>query len=189
MAISKRLRFEVLRRDDFRCRYCGLTASDAELHLDHVIPSSLGGEDKPENLVACCKDCNAGKAASGPDEGTVADVAEDAARWAAAMRLVAEEEYDEQCAIANACSAWTESWDAWTFGGEPAWAPADWRESIGQFVRAGLSATEIEERVDYTMSRHDVAARGKWKYFCGSCWGVLRARQERARELLAEGRA
>jgi 5-methylcytosine-specific restriction endonuclease McrA len=61
VSVSKRLRYEVLRRDDHACRYCGHTAPDVPLTVDHVIPVALGGTDEPENLVTACKDCNAGK--------------------------------------------------------------------------------------------------------------------------------
>lgn len=43
MPISKRTRFEVLRRDDFSCVYCGVRPSRADLHVDHIMPISLGG--------------------------------------------------------------------------------------------------------------------------------------------------
>ncbi len=59
MAVSKRTRFEVLRRDNFTCRYCRST--EGALTIDHVIPVALGGTDDPDNLVAACHDCNAGK--------------------------------------------------------------------------------------------------------------------------------
>ena len=59
--LSKSLRFEVLTRDGFRCRYCGATAQDARLHIDHVEPRAKGGSDDLENLVAACADCNHGK--------------------------------------------------------------------------------------------------------------------------------
>ena len=62
MSVSKALRFEVLRRDKLTCRYCGLTASEAELHVDHIHPKTLGGTDTLDNLVTACKDCNIGKA-------------------------------------------------------------------------------------------------------------------------------
>ncbi len=62
MAIkSKRLRFEILKRDNFTCRYCGATPLDRPLHVDHVVPESKGGTDDPANLIAACKDCNGGK--------------------------------------------------------------------------------------------------------------------------------
>lgn len=44
MAVSKRLRFEVLKRDNYTCRYC--RASDGELTIDHVTPVALGGTDE-----------------------------------------------------------------------------------------------------------------------------------------------
>jgi hypothetical protein len=61
MAISKRLRFEVFKRDGFRCRYCGATVLAAVLHCDHVIPESKGGPTEAANLVTACVDCNLGK--------------------------------------------------------------------------------------------------------------------------------
>ncbi len=61
MAVSQRVRFEVLKRDGFRCVYCGATANDAQLHVDHIIPSSRGGSDDPANLVTSCDRCNLGK--------------------------------------------------------------------------------------------------------------------------------
>ena len=67
MAISKRLRFEILRRDGFKCVYCGAAPSENELHVDHVVPVALGGDDAPGNLVACCVDCNIGKASTSAD--------------------------------------------------------------------------------------------------------------------------
>jgi hypothetical protein len=62
MAITKRMRFVVLERDGFTCRYC--KASNVALEVDHVIPRSLGGQDIIANLVAACVDCNRGKAAN-----------------------------------------------------------------------------------------------------------------------------
>ena len=65
--MNLRLRFHVLQRDGFTCRYCGRHAPDVQLHVDHVVPRSQGGRDDPTNLVAACKDCNLGKAACPSD--------------------------------------------------------------------------------------------------------------------------
>ncbi|MGY5033270.1 HNH endonuclease [Streptomyces sp. 900116325] len=67
MSVPKRVRFEVLRRDSFRCRYCGASAASAPLTVDHVKPTVLGGTDAPENLVTCCEPCNSGKTSTLPD--------------------------------------------------------------------------------------------------------------------------
>lgn len=56
-------RFKILDRDGFRCRYCGASGEDTQLHVDHVIPVSKGGTNDPDNLVASCEECNLGKAA------------------------------------------------------------------------------------------------------------------------------
>ncbi len=55
------LRFRVLKRDRFTCRYCGRRAPEVTLHVDHVIPLVQGGRDHEDNLVAACADCNIGK--------------------------------------------------------------------------------------------------------------------------------
>ena len=58
MPLTKRIRFEILKRDNHTCRYCGASAPEATLTVDHVLPLALGGTDQPNNLVAACKDCN-----------------------------------------------------------------------------------------------------------------------------------
>ena len=69
---SKRLRFEILKRDGFACRYCGVTAVAAPLHVDHVVPEAKGGTDDPANLVTACRDCNLGKSDRSLDESRLA---------------------------------------------------------------------------------------------------------------------
>lgn len=60
--VSARLRFTVLERDQFRCRYCGVAAPDVPLHVDHIVPLAAGGRTVLDNLVTACRDCNLGKA-------------------------------------------------------------------------------------------------------------------------------
>lgn len=55
------VRFAVLQRCNFRCSYCGRSAKDVTLHIDHIFPRSKGGTDEPSNLTAACRDCNLGK--------------------------------------------------------------------------------------------------------------------------------
>jgi 5-methylcytosine-specific restriction endonuclease McrA len=55
------LRFRILERDGFRCRYCGRGTPEVTLHVDHVQSVADGGTDDESNLVASCRDCNLGK--------------------------------------------------------------------------------------------------------------------------------
>lgn len=61
MAITKKIRFEVFKRDGFRCAYCGKTPPQTTLEVDHIDPKSKGGKDDINNLLTSCFDCNRGK--------------------------------------------------------------------------------------------------------------------------------
>ena len=62
--INLRMRFLVMKRDNFKCCMCGrspATTPGLELHIDHIIPWSKGGETTIDNLQTLCSDCNLGK--------------------------------------------------------------------------------------------------------------------------------
>jgi len=61
MALTKKIRFEVFKRDGFRCQYCGKTPPDVTLEVDHIKPKSRKGSDDINNLTTACFDCNRGK--------------------------------------------------------------------------------------------------------------------------------
>lgn len=68
-SLSKRLgkiARQIKARDGHACVYCGATAqsSGMHLHLDHLLPRALGGEDVPENLVLACASCNGARQAT-----------------------------------------------------------------------------------------------------------------------------
>jgi 5-methylcytosine-specific restriction endonuclease McrA len=62
--IPDTVRFDVLRRDEFACRYCGFMPDEgAELTVDHVVAVSKGGAlTSMDNLITACQRCNNGKA-------------------------------------------------------------------------------------------------------------------------------
>ena len=64
-SIKPSLRFEILKRDDYRCQMCGVTAKDgAALEIDHITPVAKGGTNDADNLQVLCRECNAGKSDS-----------------------------------------------------------------------------------------------------------------------------
>lgn len=62
--MTNSLRYDVLKRDKFRCVICGATAQDGvKLHVDHIFPVSKGGKTELDNLRTLCERCNRGKGA------------------------------------------------------------------------------------------------------------------------------
>lgn len=62
-SLSLKTRFDIFKRDDFTCRYCGRKTPEVVLQVDHVIPVAEGGDNDVENLVTSCFECNSGKGA------------------------------------------------------------------------------------------------------------------------------
>lgn len=87
------VRFCILRRDGFTCRYCGRRPPDVVLHVDHMVPVARGGTSDEDNLITACRRCNLGK--------SIADAFDDRAfeRGLARLRrfeaLLAEHGLDE----------------------------------------------------------------------------------------------
>lgn len=55
LAVHKRLRARVFRRDNHSCVYCGATT---DLTLDYLLPLQDGGEQTEDNAVTACRSCN-----------------------------------------------------------------------------------------------------------------------------------
>lgn len=60
-SISKKTRFEVFKRDGFKCQYCGSMAPEAVLVVDHIDPVSKDGAHDMMNFITACQPCNSGK--------------------------------------------------------------------------------------------------------------------------------
>lgn len=59
-AICSKLRWQVFKRDKYRCKHC---FTDEDLTVDHIIAESLGGPTIIENLQTLCRPCNSRKGA------------------------------------------------------------------------------------------------------------------------------
>jgi len=61
-----KLRLKVLNRDGWVCGYCGrdLTKTPGQKNsatAEHILAKANGGEDRLDNLMACCLECNGRK--------------------------------------------------------------------------------------------------------------------------------
>lgn len=187
MSVSRRLRFEILRRDGSTCRYCGAQAPDATLTVDHVIPVALGGGDEPNNLVTACVDCNGGKSSINPDSALVEDVDAAALLFAKAIEEAAKMRRAKRVIVDEQIAAFEEMWSAWTYGAQDLPIPRDdnWVTSIERFYELGLDRFDWEPLVRQAMN--NVAVAHSWRSFCRRCWDEISARQELARQLIEDG--
>src|SRR3989344_3930056 len=63
-SIPLRIRWEVLKRDNYTCKKCGRSPSsdhNVRLEVDHKHPVAKNGQNDIENLQTLCWDCNQGK--------------------------------------------------------------------------------------------------------------------------------
>ena len=93
-AISAKLRFEVFKRDSFKCKYCGANGESVVLHVDHLTPVAEGGKNDIMNLVTSCSPCNLGKGARELNDQSVAaksrKQAEELQEMAAQLEMMAK---------------------------------------------------------------------------------------------------
>lgn len=186
--VAKRLRFEVLRRDNHTCRYCGASAPDVRLAVDHVIPVVLGGTDDPSNLVTACVECNGGKTSVAPDQATIDDVSNAQLRWARALEAAAEQRRSELRPDQHPATvaAFEEMWDQWTVGGRMVPRDDRWADSVRVWVSNGLNLDDLTYYTDVAMRNATVRREDKWRYFCGCCWNESRRRDELAQSLVVK---
>lgn len=181
--ISRRLRFEILRRDKHTCRYCGAQAPDVPLTVDHVVPKALGGSDDPTNLVTACRDCNSGKGSVGPTDEVVADVAEDAERWARAMARAAERQRADRDVRENDLRCFYEHWvGLYSYVGKDN-LPTSWVGSISTFLDRGLTLHDLT-LLAYVPIERGISNYHAFKYFAGACWKTISDRTEAARRIV-----
>ena len=167
-ALSKRVRFEVFKRDAFTCQYCGAHPPGSILHVDHIEAVANGGADDMDNLITACEACNLGKGAraltTAPESladkaARIAEAEEQLAGYSAIMQARRERIEDDVWRVVEALTGETE-------------IRHDRYQSIKHFVeRIGvdecLDAAEIAgARLGY--------ARQRFRYFCGICWNKVR---------------
>lgn len=190
--VSKRLRFEIFRRDNHACRYCGAMAPEVTLTIDHVTPVALGGTSEPTNLVTACADCNGGKSSTSPTSEIVDDVAQDALRWADAVKRAAALAKADKAAATKYRNAFKRQWMSHSWGKNDQYTnpmPSEWQQSIESFRQAGLPIEELKDAVDVACNNGYIKMENVFRYMCGVSWKKIERIRDIAASLIeAEGR-
>ena len=184
MAISKKKRFGIFKRDEFQCQYCGRTPPQVVLEVDHIHPIAEGGDDNEINLITSCFDCNRGK---GKEPLTVVPelVKEKHKRKREAREQL--DKYndflmDERSLVDgqieelgthwnNKCARNDAEMNRFIFGDSRS-------TSIRRFLR-DLPFVEVLDSIDDAYEKVPAwppsGDTRTWKYFCGICWKKIKS--------------
>lgn len=165
--LSKRKRFEILKRDSFTCSYCGANPPNVVLEVDHIIPVSKGGDNNELNLITSCFDCNRGKSNKELDE-VIAPIDFDKERLIQYKQFVKFVK-DKKKLRNQEIEMVVEIYERFNSGYTPG---EKYLIAIKQFIdKIGLERTI--EAMEIACSR----TKGDMKYFCGVCWGMIKEKQ------------
>lgn len=171
-SLSKKTRFEVFKRDEFRCFYCGATPPSVILHIDHINPVAAGGGNDMDNLITACQGCNSGKGAT-PLSDIPASLADRAAE-------IKEREAQivgyNKVMQARRKRLELESWQVVAvLLNNPDIDSYNRRNlaSIKRFLEQ-LSFDEVLDAAYIAAERKSIGSVSGFKYFCGICWKLIR---------------
>lgn len=174
MSVSRRVRFEVFKRDGFTCQYCGGTPPKTLLEVDHISPrnprdgSGVPGTDDEANLVTSCQDCNRGKSnvplssIPQPLSDRSKELQEKQEQLRAYEKLVVSKERKMQRDIDKINDIYSEAFPGWEFSSRFK------QGSIRTFL-SRLPRPSIEECLRIAIAR-GLDDKRTIPYFCGVCW-------------------
>jgi len=176
--LSKRIRFEVFKRDGFICQYCGQHPPKVLLEIDHINPKSKGGLDDINNLITACGDCNRGKSNISLKkiphklQQQIKVIKEKEEQLQEYNELMDEVRDRENADIYEVSKAFSEFFFGYDLKEEFCDA------TVRRFIRE-LPKIEVVEAMKlacrYMKSAHGENAReNSIRYFCGICWKKIR---------------
>lgn len=174
-AISKRIRFEIFKRDGFTCAYCGGTPPAVILHIDHITAVAAGGGNEIDNLTTACEGCNLGKGAR--------DLTAIPQSLAAKAAHVAEAEAQlrgyQEILSAKRDRLEREMWmvaELLEPGCGDKGMRRDWLQSIKSFIDQ-LGYYSVLDAAEIALASRTYTPRRTFLYFCGVCWKRIRGEQ------------
>jgi hypothetical protein len=172
-AISPKTRFEVFKRDGFKCLYCGAHPPGVLLEVDHIVAVVEGGAHDMDNFATACWNCNRGKGAR--------DLKTAPKTLAAKARETQEREAQllgyQAILEAKRDRIEDELWrvaDALVPGSSKDGMSRDWTASIRRFNEL-LGVHSVLEAVDIALAAPTYTDKRLFRYFCGVCWNRVRA--------------
>ncbi len=172
MSISKKIRFEVFKRDGFTCQYCGSSPPKVTLEVDHINPKSKKGTDDINNLLTACFDCNRGKRnihlkiIPGTLQENLEILKEKELQLNEYNKSIAKIEKRIQKDIAEIDQVYTSYFDGWQLSNSFK------NSSLKSFINR-LPKHVVKDAMILSCSKMNTSSQAI-KYFCGICWNKIR---------------
>jgi len=169
MAIGKKIRFEVFKRDSFRCGYCGGTPPKTILEIDHINPKKHNGTDDINNLITSCFDCNRGKGSvrltSIPNtlQENIEIIKERESQFNEYEKELRKIRRKENLKIEKICEIYSSYYPQWTLSDK-------FKESSLRSFLKQLDFDSVKEAMFIACSRPKLNDTNSINYFCGICW-------------------
>ena len=175
---SRKIRFDVFKRDGFKCQYCGRTPPAVILELDHIIPKSKAGPENINNYITACFDCNRGKGKHKLDtiplgiSDNVESIKERRRQLKAFNRLIEQQEQEYEDGIQAINEVFSDSF--------PNKEPTDKfnRISTKRFLSL-LPLAKVQDAMALACSIKSDDPEKAILYFCGICWNWIKSPETR----------
>jgi len=173
-SISCKVRFDVFKRDEFQCQYCGRTPPVVILEVDHINPVAKGGDNDTDNLVTACFDCNRGKSSNllSNIPESLADKAKRTDEAEKQLKEYIKIRKRKSRRIATDAKKVTDVFEAYfanstlTSGSET---------TIKQRFLSKIDVFTLVENMEFACARLQYEEPDEaFKYFCGICWNQIR---------------
>jgi hypothetical protein len=171
-SISKKTRFEVFKRDNFTCQYCGAHPPAVILHVDHIKPVALGGKNHMDNYVTACQPCNSGKSAISLSQvpQSLMDKAAEVAERELQIKGYQKIMDGRRLRIDGEAEQVREVYELYNNG----YSLTDTAmASVRKFIEE-LGVHEVCKAMESAYTRWTVQRGGEFKYFCGICWNIIK---------------
>lgn len=173
-SISKKIRFEVFKRDNFTCQYCSSKPPKVSLEIDHLLPVCKRGTNHIDNLITACFDCNRGK---GGVELT--SIPQSVIEKSKIKKLALKQYKEYQNIISKEVAQINIDIDhvdlvfCKVFPGPPLTEKS--RISVKTFIKK-LDTETVVYAMEIACSKMETEYMC-WKYFCGICWSKIKERE------------
>lgn len=173
--IGNKLRFDIFKRDGYKCVYCGATPPTVVLEVDHIMPVIKGGENTIENLITSCFECNRGK---GKHELNAIPASltdnlefekERIAQYDKYIKFYKKKIQSNNEVISIVEDVYSASFEGWEFNDH-------FKNSVMKFITQ-LGVEEVRDAMASACARIRDQQQ-VLKYFCGICWGKIRDKND-----------